>query len=570
MGTFGEPLIRALLYGAHTETVDFRSETYLPSNVPQVLSGCGVRFVRVADGFPEPTFRWRGADGSTVIVTTGENPPEAFAAFPVWRGEVGQGVAHKTPTTRNAETALRNAELFCVLAEVEAGAAYPGTELRTAWQALLDGHDADAEAAAKRLLDAALAAIAERVPVKEDAVLVFNPSDTLRPSDAVRVTVPTNVVKAVEFADENDALLPTQFLSVDKKGNRDYLVLLNEVGGLGYQTITAYKSSGPPEESTVAATPDGKGMLLENDWARVRLNASGAIVSFVHKLSGDDENDPDAVIEREVIATGQRAPAETRNLSVIENGPVRAAVACTVPGNANPVKHVVLYAHSPRVEVHGAPAESDYGVAINCERAVVETPHGYSERSTYSAMDVDLPQFGWVDASEGDYGVSILSNDAVSVLVRESIIHVSAPVPTDGFTYALLPHTGNFRTETVDEAHAVRYPLLSRFVRKGEKRAVPVLPRGYVLASVNDQGLIIDAIKKAENGIGYIVRLYEAFNTRGTATLTLGFDVAEAFETTLLEANIEPLPVSAGGDIVFSYRPFEIKTFRVVPVIDRD
>jgi len=127
----------------------------------------------------------------------------------------------------------------------------------------------------------------------------------------------------------------------------------------------------------------------------------------------------------------------------------------------------------------------------------------------------------------------------------------------------LLPHTGDFRSETVDEAHALNYPLLSRFVRKADKRKTPALPRSYDLATVNDQGLVIDTIKKAEEGDGYIVRLFEAFNARGTATLTLGFDVEEVAAVNLLEEEPTALSVTGGGDIAFSYLPQEIKTFRV-------
>jgi Alpha-mannosidase len=76
---------------------------------------------------------------------------------------------------------------------------------------------------------------------------------------------------------------------------------------------------------------------------------------------------------------------------------------------------------------------------------------------------------------------------------------------------------------------------------------------------------VIDAIKRAEDGNGVIVRLYEAFNTRGTATLTVGFDVAEAFAVDLMEGNPQPVEVRGGGDIAFAYRPHEVKTFRLIP-----
>ncbi len=741
----GESLIRQILHGqafykrefGAVSRVAWLPDTFgFPASLPQILAGCGVRYLLTSklswndtNPFPHDTFRWRGNDSASEVLTHFLTAPEShpqlgrevatyngtatagqiddaweryaqknvnndilycvgygdggggttremvemirlFAdmpgipcatfgradaffdrldekrgEFPLWQSELYLENHRGTLTSqawikranRYAETLLRNAEIFSVLAETETGTAYPAYELRGAWQTLLTNqfHDIlagtvvpQAVADARRdfariteigtlLLENALAAIAERVLLKDDSFVIFNPTDTLRPSDTVRVTVPATVIKAVEFADAGDALLPSQFLSVDKKGNRDYLVLLGEVGALGYQTITAYKSAGPQEESTVFAA-DG---VLENDFARVTLNESGEITSFVHKIPADTDEEPDAVQEREVIAGGWRgnvlalyddkpsaydawnidreafdtgvelsAESSVERFAVIEEGPVRAGYEITHRFRASTItQRIFLYAHSPRLEVqttadwheHQILLCVHFPVAINAPTATYEIQHGYIERPTRENTSWDAARFEvchhrFMDLSEGDYGVSLLNDCKYGGCVRDNDLRLTLiksgiypdPEADQGehiFTYALLPHTGSFRNETVDEAHALNYPLLSAFARKREPRKTPALPRAFALASVNDQGLVIDAIKRAEDGNGYIVRLYEAFNTRGSATLTLGFDVAEAFATNLLEEDPEPVAVTGGGDIAFSYRPHEIKTFRVVP-----
>src|SRR3712207_7727642 len=45
---------------------------------------------------------------------------------------------------------------------------------------------------------------------------------------------------------------------------------------------------------------------------------------------------------------------------------------------------------------------------------------------------------------------------------------------------------------------------------------------------------------RSEDNENIVLRLYEAMNTRGTATLTLGFEIAEAWAINLVEENPTP------------------------------
>ena len=47
--------------------------------------------------------------------------------------------------------------------------------------------------------------------------------------------------------------------------------------------------------------------------------------------------------------------------------------------------------------------------------------------------------------------------------------------------------------------------------------------------------IVIETIKRAEDGNGFIVRLYESQRRRGEITLTTGFPLAEVYHTNLLE-----------------------------------
>ena len=65
-----------------------------------------------------------------------------------------------------------------------------------------------------------------------------------------------------------------------------------------------------------------------------------------------------------------------------------------------------------------------------------------------------------------------------------------------------------------------------------------------------------------EDGDGIIVRLYEAFRRRGTASLHVQAPFTRAMRTNLLEESQEALPVN-GNTITFPFKPFEIITIRL-------
>ena len=221
-----------------------------------------------------------------------------------------------------------------------------------------------------------------------------------------------------------------------------------------------------------------------------------------------------------------------------------------------------------------------FPVRINAGRATYDIQFGAVERPTHRNTSWDLAKFEvcghkWADLSEGDYGVSLLSDCKYGYDVHDNVLRLTllkgavSPDPEADrgrhtFTYALLPHNGDWRMETVDEAYALNYPLLTRFVPAGT-RGGGLLPTRYAFASVDDTRVIIETIKKAEDGEdGIIVRLYEAMNTRGTATLTLGFELDAAFAVNLIEDDPQPIPF-ARNRVTFEYRPFEIKTFLLKP-----
>ena len=528
---------------------------------------------------------------------------------------------------RKNEILLHNAELFASLSHIATGADYPASNLARAWEMLLlnQFHDilpgtcitpaaadamqtwADVEQIGSAVLDDALTALAGRIYTPAPAVIVFNPTDTLRPADVLEVALPANMPAPVEFATPDGHPL----LSQPTEGGR-HLVLVPEVGAMGYQTIMVGRAAGAGEGTNLEATLTGTGFVLENDYLRAAFDDRGEITSLDHKITDDD--DPDGPTRlRPVLVPGERGNALTvfedrpyaydgwnldiyyqdkpyplreigtvTSLRVVETGPVRAGVEITHTFlQSTLTQRIYLHAHSPRLDFqtvvdwhqHQMVLKVAFPVSVHAARATYETQFGSIERPTHANTSWDAAKFEvcghkWADLSEGDYGVSLLNDckygyDTQGHTLRLTLLRAGVHPDPDAdqganeFTYALLPHTGDWHTETLDEAYALNYPLLARFAPANPGGD---LPTDYAFATVDDPGLIIETVKQSEDGSGIIVRLYEAFNTRGEATLTVGFDLAEAFLVNMVEENPALLPHD-GRAVTFAFRPFEIKTF---------
>jgi len=84
------------------------------------------------------------------------------------------------------------------------------------------------------------------------------------------------------------------------------------------------------------------------------------------------------------------------------------------------------------------------------------------------------------------------------------------------------------------------------------------------LISTSSPNVIIETIKRAEDGDGIIVRLYESQRKRGPVQLRAGFELQAAWETDLLEENVSALTVEH-DTILLDLRPYQIMTLRLKP-----
>lgn len=116
-------------------------------------------------------------------------------------------------------------------------------------------------------------------------------------------------------------------------------------------------------------------------------------------------------------------------------------------------------------------------------------------------------------------------------------------------SYALLPHRGPWGVQTVAQGYLLNQPPI---VTQG------LLPEGS-FARTTAENVVIDTIKSAEDGVGFVLRLYEAVGKETATALKLRLP-ADLSVCDLME---NPLGEADGEHLLFT--PFEIKTIRAIP-----
>jgi alpha-mannosidase len=129
----------------------------------------------------------------------------------------------------------------------------------------------------------------------------------------------------------------------------------------------------------------------------------------------------------------------------------------------------------------------------------------------------------------------------------------------------LYPHLGSWDEETQREAYLLNDPIIvypSDRERRTEDRLSSTVHALRSLVSVSVPNIIIETIKRAEDGDGIIVRVYESQRKRGPVQIRFGRAVQAAWMTNLLEENASNLKVDQDS-IQTYFRPYQIVTMRV-------
>ncbi len=534
--------------------------------------------------------------------------------LPTWNGELYLEYHRGTYTTqarnkrgnRQSEFLLHDAEFLAAWAALlDADYAYPADALRKAWElvCLNQFHDIIPGSSIGPVYAESLAQYAE---VRETAVAV---RDAALSIIARKLGGNLLIVNPTSFARNDLAFWPGQLAAGQRVQREDGTsvptqptadgtwIAAGELPPFSVTPLSVVESNTPPFDTNLAVTPT----LLENDYLRVELNDDGDIVRIYDKAN-----------QREVLPAGavanQFQAFEDRPLTfdawdvdifyddkiwtadpaasvrVTESGPLRAMLEIQRRVlHSEIVQRVSLTHNSPRLDFDTTVDWQErctllkvaFPVEVLAPVATYEIQWGNVQRPTHHNTSWDWARFEtcaqkWVDLSEGGYGVSLLNDCKYGHDVRDNVMRISllrgttlpdpqADFGQHRFIYSLLPHAGSWDETTIAAAYALNDPLI---VAEGQRSGGAENKPQSVFISVDRPNVVIETVKQAEDGDGIIVRLYESQRRRGPVTLNVGFELAAAWRTNLLEENQAALNPS-GNSVTLSLRPYEIVTLRL-------
>ena len=273
---------------------------------------------------------------------------------------------------------------------------------------------------------------------------------------------------------------------------------------------------------------------------------------------------------------------------MVESGPLRLALEIRRRILHSPVvQRIVLAKDSARLDFETwvdwrerhILLKVAFPVDILAPQATYEIQWGSVQRPTHRNTSWDWARFEtcahkWADLSEGGYGVSLLNDCKYGHDIHDNVLRLSllrSPTMPDTeadqgeqrFTYSLLPHAGGWETDTPRQAYALNDPLIA-WRRPGGAQAITPTASLPPLVTCTQSNVIIETVKQAEDGRGWIVRLFESQRRRGAVEIKAGFPLAQAWITNLLEEDQLALDVLAGNKLELQMRPFQIVTLRLV------
>lgn len=199
--------------------------------------------------------------------------------------------------------------------------------------------------------------------------------------------------------------------------------------------------------------------------------------------------------------------------------------------NSEITQDLIFYHHDRRIDFKTFVSWNEshkllkvgFPIAVVANKATYEIPFGTIERPTHRNTSWEQAQYEvcghrFADVSEHGYGVSLINDCKYGYDIQDSTIRLSllrapkwpdvtADLGEHEFTYSLYPHEGDWRNAgIVRKAAELNHELPC--VRTSSKQGIQ--PSVHSLIPFESQHVVLDTVKPAEDGTGYILRFYES------------------------------------------------------------
>ncbi len=336
------------------------------------------------------------------------------------------------------------------------------------------------------------------------------------------------------------------------------------------------------------------GYVLENRYLHVEVNEQGVITALVDlenhlPLMSQGQRMNDWRLFKNVQAvydaweldrdweTRLMPDAVTANVEIAEDTPNCCALRITRTfGSSSAVQIMRLYASSRRIDFcthidwheRHRMLKAFFESNILTDNAVHEIQFGYVTRPAHNSTKFSSDRYevcnhrysalcednrGFAVLNDGSYGISSQRGTLALTLLRAPLV----PDDTNNLgahdlTYALYPFAAPLTDSgAVQQGYALNQPL-----------AVVQGHCGHPMEGfyTDDQQVLLETIKPAEDGNGIALRLYNSQHTHAKTTLYLPY-TAKMTECGMAEE--KQIPVGEGSAFKLTFAPFRVRTFRI-------
>jgi alpha-mannosidase len=496
-----------------------------------------------------------------------------YRPLPVWVGEMYLELHRGTYTSqantklgnRRSEHLLREAELWCATAAVRTGSRYPAEELKRLWRLVLlqQFHD-----------------------ILPGSSIAWVHQDAERNYAAV--------------AEQLQAIISSAAATLLGTGERDFLLNAAPHERHGVPALAAAEPV--PLVQPVDVTEAGGVFVLDNGVIRAAVNGNGLLVSLMDYASGreaiapghfgnllelhrDTPNEWDAWDIDEFYRRNVTALVEAESVRVASEDGRAAVVVERLAGTSPLTQRIALAPGAASLSITTTVDWQErekllklgFALDVRADRSATETQFGHVFRDTHVNTSWEAARFEicahrWIHIAEPGYGVAVSNastyghdvtrdvrdDGGTTTTVRLSLLRAPKfPDPgadRGGHELIVTIRPGASIADAVEEGY--RTNLAPRIV-KGSHAVEP-------LFIVSNRGLVIEAVKLAEDGSGdVIVRVYESLGERSAGTVTASFPVTELYPVDLLERPVSAPGVTVGQGLAeLVLRPFQLVTLR--------
>ncbi len=515
------------------------------------------------------------------------------------------------------------AERASVVAELLGGVEYPADALRDNWHRVIwhQFHDDitgtsiprsytftwnDELIAQTRFADAittACGAVASELDTKVSGtpVVVYNPVNTAR-KDLVEANVAMPVRPAgIKVSGPDGRVVASQLL-----GWKDGVAKILFSASVAPSSFSVYDVR--PGRAVASHTLTAKNNVLENKIYRVELDANGDIASIIDKRFGKNlvdqakpfrlmiltENEshdyPAWEIYKSTIDGASSGVDGNVRISVAESGPLRAVLKVERDYRGSQfVQYVSLTdgASDDLINIHNeidwigkkSLLKAEFPTSFEASEAAYDLSLGYVRRGNNTEQSFEVLGHQWADVTsdDGTYGMAVLNDSKYgwdkpdSNTLRLTLLH--APEPGKFYTYqdhqdhghhtfdyALVGHGGDMVANDIPgRAERFNQPMLAFVVDKHSGK----LGREYSFMESSNPAIEVMALKKAEDGDGYIIRIAESHGQDyDDAVITFATEIVGASEVNGIEEYVGPADFQ-GNKLFLSGKRFGPRTFRI-------